>query len=118
MSEQRIHALEQQVNHFGASATRIERKLDSIDETLKSLVRIEERQIATNARLVNVEEFQKEQADRLQAIEVALPENLDKRLVTIETKMPGLLESRRWIVGGVLASVGMLGVALAHTVLK
>lgn len=103
MTEQRISALESEVAHTRATSDRIERRLESIDENLKILVRIEERQIAASQRMDAAEEVQKEHGTRLSVIEV---------------KMPGLLESRRWIVGGVLASVGMIGIALAHTVLK
>lgn len=44
---------------------------------------------------------------------------LDKheaRLVPIENAMPALKEARRWVVGGVLAGVSMMGVALLKMV--
>jgi len=97
---------------------RVDEKLDTITETLQSLVRIEERQIQTGSRLSDVAITLKDYDDRLRVLEKAVPENLDKRLVSIETKMPGLSESRKWVVMGVLAGVGMIGAALVHLVLK
>lgn len=96
MSEQRINILEQTV-------VRIDGKLDGIAETLQSLARIEERQMSTTERLRNGAETMQDHEERLRAIEV---------------RMPGLVESRKWVVMGVLSGVGMIGAALLHMVLK
>lgn len=116
--EQRINVLEQRVSSFDGTVRRVEQKVDSIGDTLRSLVRIEERQIATNDKLVENAKAVHEHEARLKALEIAVPENLDKRLVSIETKMPGLQESRGWVVMGVLAGVGMIGAAVVHLVMK
>lgn len=41
----------------------------------------------------------------------------ERRLRELEQPMPGLLELRRWVVGGVIASVSMMGLALAKLVI-
>lgn len=41
----------------------------------------------------------------------------EKRIQQIEQQLPGLAELRRWVIGGVLASVGMMGTALVKLVL-
>lgn len=118
VAEHRILQLEREVQGTRAANDRMEQKIDSIAETLRSLVRIEERQLATNTRVVALEYSQQDTQQRLRDLEVAMPENLDKRVVSIETKLPGLLEARRWVVTGVLAGIGMIGVAVVHLVLK
>jgi len=111
MSELRIDILEKTV-------VRMDSKLDGIAETLQSLARIEERQMSTNERLRHGTETMQDHEERLRAIEKAVPENLDKRLVSIETKLPGLVESRKLVVMGVLAGIGMISTAVVHMVIK
>lgn len=41
----------------------------------------------------------------------------EKRLQTIENQLPGLTEMRRWVIGGILASLGMMGTALVKLVI-
>lgn len=41
----------------------------------------------------------------------------EERISTIEKDMPGLKELRRWVVGGVLAGLGMMGTALGKLVI-
>jgi hypothetical protein len=118
MSDDRLVILEQRMDHLGGTVMRVDDKLDSIASTLQSLVRIEERQISTNEKLGDVTKGAQDRETRLRAVEAAIPENLDKRLVSIETKMPGLVESRKWVVMGVLAGIGMIGAAVVHTVIK
>ncbi len=115
MSEDRIHVLEQRMD---TTIHRVDSKLDNIAETLQSLVRIEERQIQTSQRLTEGSAALKDHDDRLRWLEKQVPENLGKRLSSIETKIPGLLESHKWVVMGLLAGVGMVGAAVFHMVLK
>ena len=116
--EQRTQHMEQRALGLGDSVVRVENKIDQISETLRTLVRIEERQGAIVDRLTAGSQTMQEQGKRIQALEVAMPDELDKRLVAIETKMPGLVESRKWVVMGVLGGLAMMGAAVVHTVLK
>lgn len=43
--------------------------------------------------------------------------NLEVRVAKIETILPGLVELRRWVVGGMVAGLGMMLVAVASLVL-
>ncbi len=118
MSDDRLVILEQRLDHLGGTVLRVDDKLDSIAATLQSLVRIEERQVATNEKLSEGAKVMRDHDDRLRKIEIEVPENLDKRLVSIETKIPSLVESRKWVVMGILAGIGMIGTAVIHMVIK
>lgn len=118
MSDQRLDLLEQRVDHINSNVLRVDNKLDGIAETLMSLARIEERQMATTDRLRQGSETFADHEERLRRVEASVPENLHKRLASIETKMPGLVESRGWVVAGVLGGLAMMLVALASFVLK
>ena len=113
--ENRIIVLEQRLD---ATIRRVDTKLDNITEVLQTLVRIEERQILTTQRLSELGASAAKHDERLRETELAVPENLGRRLNTIEALMPGLKEMRTWVIGGVLGCLGMMGVAVAHTVLK
>ena len=91
---------------------RMENKIDSIIDTLRTLARIEERTVATNAQLSQIADDVRDQDKRLRTLEVAMPENLDKRISIIETKMPGLVEMRLWIIGGVGGGLAMMAAGI------
>jgi response regulator RpfG family c-di-GMP phosphodiesterase len=111
MSEQRLNLLEQTV-------VRMDTKLDGIAETLQSLARIEERQMATNERLRQGDQTMSDFAERLRAIELAMPEKANERLTAIEVQMPGLIESRKWVVMGILSGIGMIGAGVLSLVVR
>lgn len=115
MNDDRILVLEQRMD---STIHRVDVKLDNITEALQTLVRIEERQIRSDQRLAELGHTASRHEDRLRGVEVAVPENLGKRLNTIEASMPGLKEMRAWVIGGVLGGMGMMGVAIVQTVLK
>jgi hypothetical protein len=95
MSELRIEHLEKAVE-------KIDHKIDGITDALQSLVRIEERQIST--------------AERLNTGAGKMSDH-EARIRAIEKEMPGLIEQRKWVVGGVLAGIGLIGMALLKLVL-
>lgn len=97
---------------------RIEGKLDDIGQSLVILARIDERHIGISENLVKVLDTQLHQGERLTALERCVPSNLSDRLGAIETAMPGLKETRGWVVAGVLGGISLMGVALAMLVLK
>ena len=103
MTEARIIILEQHAKSTDSTMGRVETKLDTIVETLNSLVRIEERQSVINIRL-------NEGTQTMQSHET--------RLQTIEVKMPGLIEKSGWLVGGMLSTLAIVGAALVHGVIK
>lgn len=43
--------------------------------------------------------------------------NQEERLRSVELDMPGLKELRKWVIGGVIAGVGMLGASLIKLVI-
>lgn len=91
---------------------RIEGKLDDIGESLVILARIDERHINIAESLVKVVDTQNAHANRLAAIEHSIPNRLDERLGAIETSMPGLKETRGWVIGGILTGVSMIGLGV------
>lgn len=103
MSIERVIVLEQRVSHVGESIERVEATVNSIAETLSSLVRIEERQVAINNKLAEG------------SVAMSLQ---DARIKAIELTMPGLSELRKWVIGGVLSGIGMIGAAVVHLVVK
>ena len=95
MSEQRIDQLEKAV-------TKIDLKIDAITDALQSLVRIEERQINTAEKITHGVGTMSDHEDRIRAI---------------EKELPGLIESRKWVVMGILAGLAMLLTAMVKVVL-
>lgn len=80
---------------------RFDNKLDSIGQSISLLVRIDERQVAI--------------AERLQ-LGAATMQKHEERLSAIEAVMPGLKEMRTYVVAGVMAGAGMIGVAVLKLV--
>jgi chromosome segregation ATPase len=50
--------------------------------------------------------------DRIKTLEIAMPDRAKERLGAIEVAMPGLKETRRWLMAGVFAAVAAVGLAL------
>ncbi len=114
---QRLAAVEQGHAHVKDTVTNMDQKLDKIVDALSSLVRIEERQQATGDRLAMGAQTFQDHESRLRKVELDIPDNLDKRLSSIEVDMPGLKELRKWVILGVLGGLGMMGTALVKLVL-
>lgn len=68
------------------------------------------------SKLISVEQRQSDQNDRIEDAFKAITE-VSKRLTTIEQEMPGLRETRRWVVQGIIAVAGCLGLAVIGLVL-
>ena len=129
MSDVRIDTLERRVNSLDSTLEKVDGKLDSIGMALTSLARIEERQISNKEKLDaysesidmlrhDIDQKAHHRDGRIRDLELAVPENLSKRLNTIESHIPGLLESKRWVSMGLLALVGVVGAAIIHLVVK
>lgn len=97
---------------------RIDDKLDGIGESLVVLARIDERHMNTTQQLIEVVKTQNEHERRLGIVEKAIPDDLTKRVGEIEKVMPGLRETRGWVISGILAGLAMMGVALSHVIMK
>ena len=94
--------IESSLSQMRAELTRQGDTLVGINESLRTLTRVEEAQVHIKDRL---SEGSKKLTDH------------EQRLVAIEQQMPGLKEMRRWVIGGILAGVGMIGTALVKLVL-
>ena len=101
----RVQRLEEGVDRLATSVdqqgAKFDSKLDSIGQSISLLVRIDERQVAI--------------AERLQ-LGAATMQKHEERLSSIEATMPGLKEMRTYVVAGVVAGAGMIGVALLKLV--
>lgn len=114
---QRLAAVEQRHAHVEGVVQNMDQKLDKLIDAMSSLVRIEERQQATGDRLAMGAQTFQDHESRLRKVELAVPDNLDKRLSVIEIALPGLKELRKWVIMGVLGGLGMIGAALLKLVL-
>jgi dihydrodipicolinate reductase len=63
-------------------------------------------------RTLSVIEYQQTQILQALSASAGRMDDIDKRVRTIEEKLPGLVEVRRWVIAGMLAAVGMMGMAL------
>lgn len=125
VANERINGLVSSIERLDANNSRMEAKIDGIGESLRILAKLEERHEAVNARLT---EGAKTMGDlrqdvsavvaRVQTLELKVPENLGTRLHNVEIAMPGLKEVRGWVITGVLAGIGMMGVAMVSLVMK
>ena len=129
MTIERVEILEHRVRGIDSTLDRIDGKIDGLSLAMQSLVRIEERQVSNKEKLEeyadsitmlrhDIEQKAHHRDDRIRNIELALPENLSKRLNTVESHMPGLLEIKKWVSGGVLMVIAIVGTAAVHQVLK
>lgn len=114
---ERLAAVEQRHAHVEGVVNNMDQKLDKLIDAMSSLVRIEERQQATGDRLALGAQTFQDHESRLRKVELAMPDNLDKRLSVIEIALPGLKELRTWVIMGVLGGLGMMGAALVKLVL-
>lgn len=90
----------------------------AINETLHVLTRLEQGQGHVLESLKEGRITMSKHGDRLAEIEKHMPDLLKhhERLAKIEPHMPGLIETRRWVVGGVIAGVSMICLALVKLV--
>lgn len=91
----------------------------AINETLHVLTRLEQGQGHVLDSLKEGRITMGKQADRIAEIEKHMPDLLkhSERLAKIEPHMPGLIETRKWVVGGVIAGVSMICLALVKLVI-
>jgi hypothetical protein len=90
------------LSHLTAETKRNADAVFAINESLRTLTRLE---VTHSATLKEVQ---------TQAVAIL---DQEKRLQVIERDMPGLRELRRWVVGGILAGIAMIGTAAVTVVL-
>ncbi len=102
----RVQRLEEGVDRLTDTVTnqgrQFDSKLDSIGQSISLLVRIDERQVAISERL---------------QMGAATMQDHDKRIAKMEVAMPGLQELRKYVVTGIVAGVGMIGLAVLKLVM-
>lgn len=89
------------MQHMHEELVRQSKTLESISQSLQLLAKVEQSQIHINERL-------KDGGTKIG--------DHEKRLAELEAKMPGLVEVRRWVVGGILAGIGMMAIAVVKLV--
>jgi hypothetical protein len=101
----RVQRLEEGVDRLtdavDQQGRKLDSKLDSIGQSISLLVRIDERQVAI--------------AERLQ-MGAATMQKHEERVAAIEAVMPGLKETRGWVILGILAGLGMIGAGVLKLV--
>lgn len=90
------------LSHLASETKRNADAVEQINQSLRVLTRLEQ---AHGTVLDKLKEGSMRMTDH------------EGRLLTIEKYMPGLLETRKWVVGGVLAGIAMIGGALFKLVI-
>jgi hypothetical protein len=87
----------------------IQRELARQGDTLQSIN-------ASLQALTKLEEGHKHVTEQLRAGSVTMAKHED-RIVKIETVLPPLVETRKWVIGGILTGVSMIGLATLKLVI-
>lgn len=104
MPETQAHAvLDVRVTNLEKLVERVSTAVESIDESLKTLTRLDVKHDETR--------------DGLGRAFVSL-EDHEKRMRVIEAEMPTIKLGRGWLFAGVIGVIGLLGMAIVHLVLK
>ena len=90
------------IKHIRQDMARQTNSIESISRSLQVLTRLEEGHSQIMEKITVVGAETRAHETRLQAI---------------ERDMPGLREVRRWVIGGVLAGIGMMGMSLVKLTL-
>ncbi len=113
-----VQNLKDSVRRVESNVQGLHGKIDTLGESMASIVRMEERQAATNERLIDGSRTMNQLAIRVAALERDVPEDLPARLAAIETQMPGLTELRTYVVRGVMAGIGLMLLAVLALIFK
>jgi ElaB/YqjD/DUF883 family membrane-anchored ribosome-binding protein len=97
-----IDMLVHKVSRLSTDMTSVMTNMTQLTAGMTALIRIEERQQQIVERLSDGTEKMKQLDDRVRDVELAMPQ---------------LVETRKWVIGGVLAGVGMIGAALLKLVM-
>lgn len=106
--------LGERVSNVERAVERVSRAVESIDQSLKVLARLEVRHEETRDGLQRCfAEMEKHEALCTAALAKA-----GERIGLVEVEMPTLKLARYWVIAGVTGVIGLLGVAVVHLVLK
>lgn len=104
MPDQQLHAvLDVRVTNLERVVERVSAALASIDESLKTLTRLDVKHDETRTGLVRA---------------FTQLEDHEERMRQIEMEMPTVKQARSWIFSGAMGIVGMVGMAVVYLVLK
>jgi hypothetical protein len=121
MTSMEARLLDANMKHFESELKRHGDMLSSISQSLQTLARVEQSQVEIKDRLKEGSVKLTEHEKRIVLVEAIIPQvvsnardlgDVDKRLIAVETALPSLVETRRWVIAGILAGVAMIGVAL------
>lgn len=101
--ESRLSVLEFERERLNAERTEFREAINKIAEALTLLARLEESHKANGEAIARA------------FVEC---EKVKERVSNIEIKMPGLLETRSWIITGMVGIVGVVGIAILTIVLN
>lgn len=102
MVSARVDALTRDLSRVEETVVGIDGKLDRLADSMSTLARLEERHQGVVAQLLDGNK-------RMDGLSV--------RLGAIESVLPGLVETRRWVVAGVVGVFCLVGIALIRLVL-
>lgn len=111
-----INLIAHKVNRLSTDMQGVMLNVSKMADSMTVLVRIEERQLNINSRIDELVKLSADKEVRLRALEIVVPDKVDVRLNDIERSLPSLVETRKWVIMGVLAGVGMIGAALLKLV--
>lgn len=95
--------LDVRVTNLEKVVERVSAAVESIDESLKTLTRLDVKHDETR--------------DGLGRAFTTL-EDHEERMRAIETEMPTVKQARSWVFSGIVGAVGMVGMAVIYLVLK
>ena len=103
MSDNDNAVLDVRVTNLERVVERVSTAVESIDESLKTLTRLDVKHEETN-----------------KAVERAFDDISDHetRIRVVETEMPTMKLIRGWVIAGVVSLVGLVGLAIAGMVIK
>lgn len=105
----RIDALTHRVGELSGAVNNVDQKVDDVRTGIGKLA-------DAMASVVRLEVHHEQQRSDIASARISHVE-LDKRLTSVERELPGLVETRAWVVRGVLAVVGVVGFAAIGLVL-
>ena len=102
---------------FHARLSAIECEQAEFRQAVREIRDLSQRQADSLESLVRLEERHGESREALSRAFATLKDH-DTRMGAIEREMPGLLETRRWVVSGIIGLVAIIGIAVAGLVVN